>query len=80
MLTLANRTTLPATFHLGGHHFRWLDRLDDGWKPFLLDTMPVDVGQTERIAYRADYAGEWLIENTPMNWSAPRRFYWFAVE
>ncbi len=79
LLTLTNRTALPATFHLNGHHFRWLDRLDDGWKPFLPDTMLVDVGQTERIAFRADYAGDWLIENTPMNWSAPQRVHWFAV-
>ena len=80
LLTLTNRTTLPATFHLYGHHFRWLDRLDDGWKPFLPDTMLVDVGQTERIAFRADFPGDWLIENTAMNWSAPRRFHYFAVE
>lgn len=80
LLTLSNRTTLPTTFHLYGHHFRWLDRLDDGWKPFLPDTMLVDVGQTERIAFRADYAGDWLIENTPMNWSAPQRVHWFTVE
>ena len=80
LLTLTNRTMLPTTFHLYGHHFRWLDRLDDGWKPFLPDTMLVDIGQTERLAFRADYAGDWLIENTPMNWSAPKRVHWFAVE
>lgn len=80
LLTLTNRTTLPATLHVNSHHFRWLDRLDDGWKPFLLDTMLVDIGQTERIAFRTDDAGDWLIENTPMSWSAPRRVHWFAVE
>ena len=55
LLTLTNRAARPTTFHLHGHHFRWLDRLDDGWKPFCLDTMLVDVGQTERVAFRADY-------------------------
>ncbi len=80
LLTLTNRTTLPATFRTYGHHFRWLDRLDDGWKPFTPDTMLVDVGQTERIAFRADFAGDWLIEHTAMSWPAPRRFQWFAVE
>jgi FtsP/CotA-like multicopper oxidase with cupredoxin domain len=80
LLTLTNRTTLPMTFRLYGHHFRWLDRLDDGWKPFLLDTMLVDVGQTERIAFRADFPGDWLIENTAMTWAAPQRFHWFVVE
>jgi FtsP/CotA-like multicopper oxidase with cupredoxin domain len=80
LLTLTNRATLPTTFHMYGHHFRWLDRLDDGWKPFTPDTMLVDVGQTERIAFRADFPGDWLIENTPMSWSAPKRVHWFAVE
>jgi hypothetical protein len=80
LLTLENRTKLPTTFRLYGHHFRWLDRLDDGWKPFVLDTMLVDAGQTERIAFRVDVAGDWLIENTAMNWSALRKFHWFAVE
>jgi len=80
LLTLTNRTTLPTTFRLYGHHFRWLDRLDDGWKPFLLDTMLVDVGQTERIAFRADFPGDWLIENAAMNWAAPQLFHWFVVE
>ncbi len=79
LLTLTNRTTGPITFRLYGHHFRWLDRLDDGWKPFLPDTMLVDVGRTERIAFRTDVAGDWLIESTAMSWSAPRKFHWFAV-
>jgi len=79
-LTLTNRATWPATFHLHGHHFRWLDRLDDGWKPFLLDTMLVDVGQTERIAFRADFSGSWSLECTPLSASEPRRFHWFSVD
>jgi len=80
LLTLANRAPLPATFRVYGHHFRWLDRLDDGWKPFLPDTMLIDAGQTERIAFRADFVGDWLIEIIPMNASAPTRVHWFAVE
>jgi len=80
LLTLTNRATWPATFHLHGHHFRWLDRLDDGWKPFLLDTMLVDVGHTERIAFRAESPGSWLIECTPMTASEQRRFHWFGVD
>jgi hypothetical protein len=42
--------------------------------------MLVDVGQTERIAFRADFPGDWLIENTAMTWAAPQRFHWFVVE
>ena len=79
LLAVSNHTTVPATFHLHSHHFRWLDRLDDGWKPFLLDTMLIDVGQTERIAFRADFPGNWLMEVTPMDWSAPRRAQWFEI-
>jgi hypothetical protein len=46
-----------------------LDRLDDGWKPFWLDTLAIEPGQTQRIALSAEYAGCWLIE-TP---TGPRR-------
>ena len=54
MLALTNRGDLPVVFHLHGHHFRLLDRLDDGWKPFWLDTLAIDSGQTERIAFAAE--------------------------
>ena len=56
------RRASPTVFHLHGHHFRLLDRLDDGWKPFWLDTLAVEPGQTQRIAFAAEYAGRWLIE------------------
>ncbi len=62
VLALTNRGDIPAVFHLHGHHFRLLDRLDDGWKPFWLDTLAIDPGQTQRIAFAAEYAGRWLIE------------------
>ena len=50
VLALTNRGDMPAVFHLHGHHFRLLDRLDDGWKPFWLDTLAIDPGQNR--AYR----------------------------
>ncbi|MGB6752908.1 MAG: multicopper oxidase domain-containing protein [Xanthobacteraceae bacterium] len=53
--------------HLHGHSFRLLDALDDGWKPFWLDTMPVAPGGKARIALVADNPGKWLIEG----WVAP---------
>ena len=59
---LVNRTAASYAMHLHGHHFRLLDRLDDGWKPFWLDTLAVEPGQTQRIAFAAEYAGRWLIE------------------
>ena len=62
VLALANRADIATVFHLHGHHFRLLDRLDDGWKPFWLDTLAIEAGQTQRIAFSAEYAGRWLME------------------
>jgi FtsP/CotA-like multicopper oxidase with cupredoxin domain len=80
VFTLTNTATLPMVFHLHGHHVRLLDRRDDGWKPFWLDTVLVDAGQTQRVAFAADVAGAWLMEAMAVEWSAPRRVRWFAVE
>jgi FtsP/CotA-like multicopper oxidase with cupredoxin domain len=80
VLTLTNPAATPMVFHLHGHHFRLLDRLDDGWKPFWLDTVLVDAGQTQRIAFAADVAGAWLVETMAVEWSAPRQVQCFAVE
>ena len=46
-LGVRNPTGRPQVVHLHGHHFRLLDRLDDGWKPYWLDTL---------VARRADRA------------------------
>ena len=54
---------IATVFHLHGHHFRLLDRLDDGWKPFWLDTLAIEPGQTQRIAFLAEYAGRCLLES-----------------
>lgn len=80
VLALTNRGDTPAVFHLHGHHFRLLDRLDDGWKPFWLDTLAIDPGQTQRIAFAAEFAGRWLIEQVATDWSAPRLVRWYSVE
>ena len=77
---LANRGEMAAVFHLHGHHFRLLDRLDDGWKPFWLDTLAIEAGQTQRIAFLAEYAGRWLMESTATGWAAPRFVRWYSVE
>jgi len=79
VLAVTNRTSTATTFHLHGHHFRLLDRLDDGWKPFWLDTLAVEPGQTQRIAFLAEYAGRWLIESVATDWSAPRLVRWYGV-
>ena len=80
VLTLVNRADIATVFHLHGHHFRLLDRLDDGWKPFWLDTLAIDPGQTQRIAFLAEYAGRWLIESVATDWAAPRLIRWYSVE
>jgi FtsP/CotA-like multicopper oxidase with cupredoxin domain len=80
VLALTNRGDRPVVFHLHGHHFRLLDRLDDGWKPFWLDTLAIDSGQTQRIAFAATYAGRWLLEAAATDWAAPRLLRWYSVE
>jgi FtsP/CotA-like multicopper oxidase with cupredoxin domain len=80
VLALANRADIPEVFHLHGHHFRLLDRLDDGWKPFWLDTLAIEPGQTQRIAFAAEYAGRWLMETMGADWAAPRLVRWYSVE
>jgi FtsP/CotA-like multicopper oxidase with cupredoxin domain len=80
VLALTNRASTPAVFHLHGHHFRLLDRLDDGWKPFWLDTLMVDAGQTQRIAFAAETKGRWLMETMATDWAAPRLLRCYAVE
>jgi len=79
VLALTNRAAIATVFHLHGHHFRLLDRLDDGWKPFWLDTLAIEPGQTQRIAFVAEHAGRWLIEQVAIDWTAPRLIRWYAI-
>ena len=80
VLALTNRAATATVFHLHGHHFRLLDRLDDGWKPYWLDTLAVEPGQTERIAFAAEYAGRWLMEAAATDWAAPKLLRWYSVD
>jgi FtsP/CotA-like multicopper oxidase with cupredoxin domain len=80
VLALTNRAETTTVFHLHGHHFRLLDRLDDGWKPFWLDTMALESGQTQRIAFAAEHSGRWLVESVATAWAAPRLVRWYSVE
>jgi FtsP/CotA-like multicopper oxidase with cupredoxin domain len=80
VLALTNRATIPTVFHLHGHHFRLLDRLDDGWKPFWLDTLVIDAGQTQRIAFAAQFKGSFLMEAMASDWAAPRLVRRYVVE
>jgi FtsP/CotA-like multicopper oxidase with cupredoxin domain len=75
MLGLSNRTSANGFIHLHGHSFRLLDALDDGWKPFWLDTMPIAPGGKARVAFVADNPGKWLIGGLAENDAGA----WFEV-
>ncbi len=77
-LGIRNPTGHPHAVHLHGHHFRLLDRLDDGWKPFWLDTFVV-AEQVERIAFVADNPGRWLIHCRRLEHADTDMAVWFAV-
>lgn len=79
VLALANKTAGTAVVHLHGQPFRLLDRLDDGWKPYWLDTLALEAGQTQRIAFLAEQSGRFLIESMATNWAAPRRLRWYEI-
>ena len=80
MLNIVNRAASPIVMRLHGHHARLLDRLDDGWKPYWNDTLLLDTGQPQRIAFLAEHAGNWLIEAMQPSWPSPKLVRWFAVE
>ncbi len=79
MLALVNRTDSAQAVHLHGHHFRLLDRLDDGWKPFWLDTILVPARETQRIDFVADNLGKWLIDAHPVAQAVATPAGWFEV-
>jgi FtsP/CotA-like multicopper oxidase with cupredoxin domain len=79
ILTLVNRGEPPQTVHVHGHHFRLLDNLDDGWKPFWLDTLTVPARQTLRLAFVADDPGRWPIERRSLIQGRPTFTAWFEV-
>ncbi|PDT87718.1 copper oxidase [Bradyrhizobium sp. Y36] len=80
VLALKNPGPITTVFHLHGHSFRLLDKLDDGWKPYWLDTLAIEPGQTQRIAFAATSPGRWLLESVATDWAAPRLVRWYAVE
>jgi FtsP/CotA-like multicopper oxidase with cupredoxin domain len=79
VLACVNRTEDAAALHLHGHHARLLDNLDDGWKPFWLDTIMAAARQTTRIAFLADNPGKWLIHCRTVGKEEAGRAAWFEV-
>ncbi|MGN6286343.1 MAG: multicopper oxidase family protein [Afipia sp.] len=80
VMALKNTTGSAQVLRIYGHHVRLLDKLDDGWKPFWLDTLALQPGETQRVAFVAEFAGKWLIECVAPVWPAPRLVRWFAVD
>jgi len=54
-------------------------RLDDGWKPFWVDTLPVESRATERIAFLADNPGKWAIDTQAIGRDGAGLAGWFEV-
>ena len=79
MLAFANNTAFPHAMHLHGHHFRLLDNLDDGWKPFWLDTVVVAPKDKARIAFVADNPGKWMIHCHMLEHQETGMAAWFEV-
>ena len=77
MLGLKNDSPQPIAFHLNGFPFRLLDSLDDGWKPYWLDTVVALPQRTTRIAFVADQAGTWPMICQPLQSPVPPYAGWF---
>jgi len=78
-LAFGNASPHAHVIHVHGHAFRLLDNLDDGWKPFWLDTLLVAPRQTTRIAFVADAPGRWAIERRTLSDPARESLTWFEV-
>jgi FtsP/CotA-like multicopper oxidase with cupredoxin domain len=78
VLAIANRAAAPQVLHIHGHHVRLLDALDDGWKPFWLDTILCMPRQTTRVAFVADNVGKWLLHARAVG-ADGRTLAWFEV-
>jgi len=73
-----NTTAHAQVVHLHGHSARLLDALNDGWKPYWLDTILAPPQRTTRVAFVADNRGKWLIESQVLRGDGGIRT-WFEV-
>jgi FtsP/CotA-like multicopper oxidase with cupredoxin domain len=79
VLNFANRTAFAHAMHVHGHHFRQFDASGEGFKPYWLDTVIVDVERTERVAFVADNPGKWMIHCHMIEHMAAGMAAWFHV-
>lgn len=77
-LAIKNGAAHAVVLHIHGHHVRLLDALDDGWKPFWLDTILCVPQATTRVAFVADNAGKWLLRARPIGRDT-QSLEWFEV-
>ncbi|TCT02375.1 multicopper oxidase family protein [Aquabacter spiritensis] len=61
VLAFVNRSDTPVAVQLHGAPARLLDGMDDGWKPWWHDAIPVGPKATVRAALVADSPGKWAI-------------------
>ncbi len=79
VLNFANRGAFAHAMHVHGHHFRHLQQSGDGFTPYWLDTVIVDVNRAERIAFVADNPGKWMIHCHMIEHMAAGMAAWFQV-
>jgi FtsP/CotA-like multicopper oxidase with cupredoxin domain len=77
-LAIKNSAADPSVLHIHGHAVRLLDALDDGWKPFWLDTILCVPQHTTRVAFVADNPGKWLLHARSIG-AARETVAWFEV-
>lgn len=79
MLTLKNNSNFPHNMHIHGHSFRLLDGMDDGWKPYWLDSILNMPRETLRIAFIADNPGKWMLHCHMIEHQESGMATWFEV-
>jgi FtsP/CotA-like multicopper oxidase with cupredoxin domain len=79
VLTLVNQTRTDRSVHWHGFPARLLDTMDDGWKPWWVDSVLIAPGETARIAFLADTPGRWLVSAQAIGVPDDRRFTWLQV-
>jgi FtsP/CotA-like multicopper oxidase with cupredoxin domain len=79
VLNFANRTAVPHAMHVHGHHFRQVDQSGEGWRPYWLDTVIVDVDRAEQIAFVANNPGKWMMHCHMIEHMAAGMAAWFQV-
>jgi FtsP/CotA-like multicopper oxidase with cupredoxin domain len=75
-LTMVNDTAWPHAMHLHGHHFRAIG--PEGPGP-LRDTLLVECGETDEIAFVADNPGDWMLHCHMLAHSYAGMMTWLRV-